>query len=114
MPLTTPLANRLELLLNLSPIISKLIFYVVISGALFLIVEPERIKPCAYISFAIIMSITYLAFFDNIRLIFTNGVNFGNINLFDFEYTGEFTGITSYSFEAAGSYMSSILRNTIY
>lgn len=101
------LAERLKKLVGVPTLVTKLGFFIINCFSIFFIVEPEKIRPFAIVSLILILGMGYSSFFDNIRLIFVKGVNWKNLRYFDFKKTGEFTGITAYAFEAAGSYMSS-------
>lgn len=99
-------ADRLLHLHNIPPWLTIIMIFLIILVFLYFIIEPEKMKFIAYFTTFLLMIMAYSCFFDNIRLAWGNRKRFHMINYANFQKTGEYTGVISYAFEAAGAYMS--------
>jgi hypothetical protein len=87
---------------------STFFIYLMITGCLFVIVEPEKIKPFTTLTTLIVMFVAVLFTSMNLTLFFTGQaeVSLKDVPLFGFDNTFKLTGNLIYAFELCSCYLS--------
>ena len=112
MMLTSSVSNLMLTTRSLSYLVDKytctFCIYLGIMASLFVVVEPEKIKPFTTVTTVIVMLVALLFTFMNLTIFFTgqSEVTWAELPMFEFSNTFKLTGNLIYAFELCSCYLS--------